>query len=163
TPVQTPRLVHSLHSSRKPAATLEAGFSVPEALQTSRLEPHDLDAAAAALAEQLAQHVSQERLTSLHAIGLDLPATVCQLGQRRTGTPWFVTPRTADLRRDDARFRSRARAALRAARHVLLFDTETVHDLEERLGLRADEVNVQVLARGADLDRFQPAPRRERA
>jgi glycosyltransferase involved in cell wall biosynthesis len=163
TPVQTPRLVHSLHSSRKPAATLEAGFSVPEALQTSRLEPHDFDTAAAALAEQLAQHVAQKRLTSLHAIGLDLPATVCQLVQRRTGTPWFVTPRAADLRRDDPRFHSRARAALRAARHVLLFDTETVHDLEGRLGLAAGEVKVQVLSRGADLDRFQPAPRRERA
>ena len=164
TPVQTPRLVHSLHSSRKSAAaTLEAGFSVPEALQTSRLAPRDLDAAAAALAEQLAQHVAQERLTALHAIGLDLPATVCQLVQRRTGIPWFVTPRAADLRRDDSSFRSRAGAALRAAREVLVFDAETGRDLEGRLGLRAGDVNVHVLSRGTDLDLFKPSPRRERA
>ena len=158
TPVQAPRLLHTVRRPDRPAARLESISSV-ETLQTP-LDDRSLGVAVAALAQQLEPQVTAHRLTALHAIGLDLSAQVARALHAHTGLPYFVTPRHPDLNRGDAAFRARAGAALRSAHSLLVFDGTTPRLVQERFGVLPPRVDV--LARGVDLDTFRPLPRPKR-
>jgi glycosyltransferase involved in cell wall biosynthesis len=167
TPVHAPRLLHSLCSDGRPAAKLDRSAAETRPLQTSRnetprLEPHELSACCEALAEQLVREAGRHGVRVLHAIGLDLPAAVARLVHRAKGLPYFLTPSAADLSRDEPQFANRARAALLAAREVVLFDEETPHELQERFDLGSEALRLRILPSGTDLATFKPLPRRER-
>lgn len=160
TPVQSPRLVHSIRRAGKPAARIEPALN-PADLHTDSLDARDYATCTGALAEQICQHVSRHGISTLHAIGLDLPASVARLVHKRAGIPYFVTPRGSELYHDEPRFQSRARAALLDARGVIAFDEETQRSVESNFDARIS--NTRIVARGIDLDTFRPLPRRERA
>jgi glycosyltransferase involved in cell wall biosynthesis len=148
----------------KPAARVDPDVETPEEMHSSKLEPRELASCCNSLADQLAQQVARHRITALHAIGLDFPATVAQLLHKRTGIPYYVTPRGSELvGREDPRFQTRARAALLDAHQVITFDEETRRGLETRFDTRQGELKLRVLRRGIDLETFKPLPRRERA
>ena len=108
----------------------------------------------------MCQQVGRHKISALHAIGLDFPASVAQRVHKRTGVPYFVTPRGTELYRDEPRFQSRARAALLDARGIIAFDEETQRGVESNFDARVD---MRVVSRGIDLNFFKPLSRRERA
>ena len=160
TPVQAPKLLHTVRRADRPAARLEAISNV-ESLQTPALDERSLGIAVQALAEQMASQIEAHRLTALHAIGLDLAAQVGRAVHAQTGVPYFVTPRHPDLCRTEAGFRARAGAALRSAHSLLVFDHTTASLVEARFGVMPPRVDV--IARGIDLDTFRLLPRPKRA
>ena len=160
TPVQAPKLLHTVRRADRPAARLEAIANV-ESLQTPPLDERSQGIAVQALVEQLAPQITAHRLTALHAIGLDLAAHVGRTVHERTGLPFFVTPRHPDLERGDATFRARASAALRSAHSLVVFDHTTARIVAERFGVTPPHVDV--IARGIDLETFRLLPRAKRA
>jgi len=160
TPVQSPRIQHSLRRAGKPAARLAPELSAAS-LQTTSLDARTFATCSAALADQLCQQVARHRISVLHALGLDFPAAVAQAVHKRTGIPYFVTPRGSELYRDEPRFQARARAALLDARGIIAFDEETQRCMESHYDARIPDI--RLLPRGIDLRAFTPLPRRERA
>ena len=160
TPVQAPKLMHTVRRADRPAARLEA-ISHAETLPAPALDERSQGIAVQALAEQLVAQIEAHRLTALHAIGLDLAAQVALAVHDRSGLPYFVTPRHPDLERADAPFRARAAAALRSAHSLLVFDSATARIVAERFGVTPPHVDV--IARGIDLETFKLLPRTKRA
>jgi glycosyltransferase involved in cell wall biosynthesis len=117
----------------------------------------------ARLAEQVHQLVEAQSIGLLHAIGTGLAGRVARAVQDRAGLPYCVTPHAADLT-GGPEARDEARAVLRAARHVVLFEESWGPAVEAAFPARAGEAPLRwrILRRGVDLELFKPVPRQER-
>jgi glycosyltransferase involved in cell wall biosynthesis len=116
------------------------------------------------LAGEVCQTIESEGIESLHAIGLGLAGRVACLVHERTGLPYCVTPRWADLVAAADAGRDELAIVLREARHVVLFDEEMRRAVEAAFPGRAGEspLRLRLLRRGVDLEAFKPLPRLER-
>ncbi len=153
TPVQAPRLLHTVRRADRPSARLE-----PALQPAGRLEENDLTRAVAGLAAQLATQVGLHRLVALHAFGADLAGRVALRVHEQTGLPYCVTLRNADL--GNGATRRLIPAVLEKAQALLAFDATSPQLLQERLGIAPERV--LVLPRSVDLETFRPLARPKR-
>jgi hypothetical protein len=160
TPAGSPRILHSVRSldeqrhAPREDDSAASGDAVP-----GRVD----DACVARLAEQVHQLVEAQSIGLLHAIGTGLAGRVARAVQDRAGLPYCVTPHAADLT-GGPEARDEARAVLRAARHVVLFEESWGPAVEAAFPARAGEAPLRwrILRRGVDLELFKPVPRQER-
>lgn len=161
-PMDAPRVIHSIVRSDKPAARLEPTLSVDETTPLP-FEHREFDAVCRLLTEQMMAQMARHRITTLHAIGLDLPSSVAERLHKKLQVPFFVTPRGSDLSRTEVLYQTRARVALLNANQVIAFDEETRLKLRTQFDLPTSPPKTQVLRRGIDLNSWRPLRRHERA
>jgi hypothetical protein len=119
-PADAPRVIHSIVRLDHPAARVETNLSIDET-EPPTLEHREMDAVCRLLTEQMVTQIQHHGITTLHAVGLDLPSTVAERLHKRLQLPYFVTPRGSDLTRDEVLYQTRARVALLNANQIIAF------------------------------------------
>ncbi len=159
TPVSSPRLLHSVH--RADAWVPMDAETESAAAPLATLETEITDAAIESLAGAVARASERAGIGVLHAFGAGLAGRVARAVRNRAGIPYCITPQARDLgTATDA-----ARAILRDARHVILFDEAAATAFSTCYAPQANETPLRprTVRRGVDLDWIKPTPRPERA